>query len=79
MKSDDGIFVALDLTIEETRMSLIFIYGPNNDCPSFIDEINLISKNFNNKHLIICGDFNLVLNTESDYDNYVNINNPNAR
>jgi len=36
-------------------------------------------ENFNNDTLIVCGDFNLVLNPDLDYYNYANINNPKAR
>jgi len=38
-----------------------------------------ISDNFENEDIIICGDFNLVLDPDIDYNNYVNINNRLAR
>jgi exonuclease III len=34
---------------------------------------------FGNSDHLICGDFNLVINPELDYDNYTNINNKKAR
>ena len=63
-KTDDGNLISLDLTVEETRMSLICVYGPNNDCPSFYANLNSIINDFSNKHLIICGDF------KKECDNY---------
>ena len=38
-----------------------------------------IVDNYNNEDLVMCGDFNLVQNTELDYYNYKHINNKNAR
>ena len=34
---------------------------------------------FNNEHIIYCGDWNLVLDQNLDTENYRNINNPRAR
>ena len=34
---------------------------------------------FENEQDIMCGDWNLVLNVDKDYDNYLHINNPRAR
>ena len=49
------------------------------DSPSFVlGVLKLIEEN-QQDYLIVCGDFNLVLNPELDSFNYVNINNPRSR
>ena len=63
---DTGFFIALDLTIENQRLSLISIYGPNEDNPEFYGKITKIIDNLENKHVIFVGDFNLVLKPELD-------------
>lgn len=79
-KSDDtGNFLALDLTIENSRISLITIYEPNEDDPNFYEKITDTFEEFNNRHTIVVGDFNLVINPDRDYTNYLHINNPKAR
>lgn len=75
-KSDDtGNFLALDLTIENSRISLITIYGPNEDDPNFYEKITHTFEEFNNRHTIVVGDFNFVINPDRDYTNYLHINN----
>ena len=34
---------------------------------------------FENDHVIMCGDWNFVLDPDQNYDNYLHINNPKAR
>lgn len=75
-----GNILALDIELDYTNITLINIYGPNEDNPVFYDTISEIIDNFGNDHIILCGDFNLVLNPVLDYDvNYRQINNPKAR
>ena len=76
---DNGNLLALDIEIHEYRITLVNIYGPNNDTPFFYDELEQIVDDFNNPHTIICGDWNLILNENLDCLNYTRINNPNAR
>ena len=74
-----GNYIIVDLTIDNRRITLVSLYAPNQDTPSFFTNIMSIVDNYNNEDLIICGDFNLVQNTELDYYNYKHINNKNAR
>lgn len=75
-----GNILALEIEIEGSHILLVNIYGPNQDSPDFYAKISDILEEFNCAHVIICGDFNLVLNPDLDYDNtYKNINNPKAR
>ena len=69
----------MDLIIEENKVTLINIYGPNIDTPSFYENIRDIFLEFDNDYFILCGDFNLTLNPSLDTCNYTGINNPKAR
>lgn len=78
-RDSGGNLLALDLSIEDNRVTLINIYGPNSDNPQFYENIRDIFLEFDNEYYILCGDFNLVLNPLQDSHNYCNINNPKAR
>lgn len=78
-KDDQGNFLALNVKIENTNLTLITLYGPNKDSPSFFKNITDAIEKFNNTNVIICGDFNLTLDQNNDTFNYKHINNPNAR
>jgi exonuclease III len=67
------------VTIENKRISLITIYCPNEDSPVFYQNMSDTLTKLNNKEMIIVGDFNLVLDKERDYYNYLHINNPKVR
>ena len=72
-------FIILDITIEGERITLINIYGPNEDSPKFYENIFDHIELFQNEKFIICGDFNVALNQNLDTKNYLNINNPKTR
>ena len=79
-KNDEyGNFLALDVSIDDHRITLVSLYGQNNDNPNFFHQILDIYNEFENQDIIICGDFNLVQNQELDTYNYLNVNNPNAK
>ena len=79
-KSDlNGNYLALDITIENHRLTLISLYAPDTDTPIFFEKISEIIDDFGNSSYILCGDYNLVINPDLDYYNYVNINNEKAR
>ena len=44
-----------------------------------ISQISIKIQDFGNENVIICGDWNLVLNPDIDTENYLHINNPRAR
>ena len=60
-------------------LNLINIYAPNRDNPNFFDKILELSQNEIATHLLICDDFNLVLDPNKHSYNYSNVNNPHAR
>ena len=72
---DNGNYVILDLSVGEIRFTLVSLYGPNSDNPSFYETIFKIIENIGNDCFCICGDFNLVQDPSLDYFNYKNINN----
>ena len=78
-KDCEGILLALDMTIEENKVTLINIYGPNNDNPDFYDTVRKVLLDFDNEYFILYGDFNPALNPSQDTNNYCGINNPKAR
>lgn len=54
-----GNYLVLDISIEGKRITLLTIYGPNEDCPKFYENISDIISNLSND-VIMVGDFNLV-------------------
>lgn len=74
-----GNSLILDLEIEGKRVTLINLYGPNEDSPEFYQTLVEGIEDFDNDTRIICGDFNLVQDQDLDTYNYVHINNPKAR
>ncbi len=75
----DGNFVILDLKVYDCRFTLVAIYGPNKDKPSFFHEICNKVQAIQNSSIIICGDWNVVLDYEIDTKGYLHQNNPRAR
>ena len=80
IKTDkNGNYIILDMTIEGKKITLVCLYGPNEDNPHFYENIKRKVVEFDNEEVIMCGDWNLVLNADKDYENYLHINNPRAR
>ena len=78
-KDENGNYLNLLIKLSAMMINLITLYGPNNDSPSFFEEISKLLENVNADYNILCGDFNIALNKESDTFNYKHINNPKAR
>ena len=60
-------------------MSLVNIYGPNNDDPGFYDSLQTICTRYGNQNIIIVGDWNLLIDPSIDEINYKHTNNLKAR
>ena len=69
----------IDVTAQQQIFTLINIYDPSSDSPSFFKKKNQHLEELGNSDYIICGDFNLVLDPYIDCSNYKNINNPKSR
>ena len=67
--------MALDLFIEDNRVTLINIYGPNIVSPQFCENVKNVFLELDNEYFILCGDFNLALNPSQNTYNYCSINN----
>lgn len=65
-KDDEGNLLALDLSIDNNRITLVNIYGPNSDCPDFYDKVRVCFLELDNDFFILFGDFNIALNQTLD-------------
>ena len=66
MSSKTGRFLNINFWLNEQKVSLIAIYGPNTDDSSFFQRVERICENTDENKIII-GDFNLVLNPNVDH------------
>ena len=78
-KDNSGNLLIIDIEIENHRITLVNLYGPNIDDPSFYEKLEINVNKFGNNNIIMVGDWNLLLNPDIDGTNYKHINNPNAR
>ena len=70
----NGNLLYVDINAGALTLRIINIYAPNVDTPSFFQNINTLIEENTMDHLVLCGDFNLVLNPDVDCSNYVSIN-----
>ena len=75
----EGNYIALKIKMIDTEITLINIYGPNNDNPRFYDELSALIDRFKTVTIILCGDWNLVQDQQLDTKNYLRENNIRAR
>ena len=61
-----GRFIIVDIEIDSLRLLISTIYGPNRDDPNFYIEFIECIESFDNASYVIGGDWNLVLDLESD-------------
>ena len=78
-KGNDGNKLLLDITIQNKRLTLVNIYGPNRDKPNFYNVLKTDINDLGNETVIIGADYNLIMNEEKDCKNYLRVNNPRAR
>ena len=79
LKDPNGNFVIFEIIVQKQKITLANIYGPNEDKPQFYNNLKQKIDEFDNDNVIICGDWNLVLDPKVDTENYKSVNNPNAR
>ena len=75
----NGNMIVIDMVINDCEITLINLYGPNTDDPMFYDNIYDVINDFDNQYVVMCGDWNLVMNEDIDTYNYVRANNPRAK
>ena len=78
-KDMEGNYIQLSLTCGSIKINLINLYAPNSDDPNFFSEIDKLTTYEDADYVVMCRDFNLVLNPSKDSQNHVNINNPESR
>ena len=74
----EGNFVLMVCTIFQSTYTLVNIYGPNDDRPSFFHMLSEKLEDVDGENIIIGGDFNFVFDYKID-SNYNQQNNINAR
>ena len=67
------------MTIEGKEITLVNLYGPNEDRPQSYENLKQKIDEFETKQVIICGDWNFILDTEMDSFTFLHVNNPRAR
>ena len=75
----NGNLVILELTIHNKTFCLCVLYGPNADTPGFYAGLKNKLLSLDGIPLIICGDWNMVLDYNKDTHGYVRENNTRAR
>ena len=80
IEDEIGNMITLDLKISnDFTIRIINIYAPNTDSPEFFEKIEQLHTSSTSDYTIICGDHNIVLDTNIDCVNYKHTNNPKAR
>ena len=80
VKTDkNGNYLLIDITVQGRKLTLANVYGPNQDNPQFYNTLFQKISEFENDEIVMCGDWNFVINPDRDYDNYLHINNPRSR
>ena len=77
-RDEVGNLLILDLELCGTPITLAVLYGPNKDQPQFYSNLKDYLTDKNDKPIIICGDWNLVMDFKFDTHNYINENNINS-
>lgn len=72
-------YIIVEIEIGGRTFLLITLYGLNEDRPLFYQTLAQDIADFDNGSMILCGDWNLVLDQEKDTENYLRVNNPNAK
>ena len=76
---DNGNFLIANIEVENRfTLTLVNIYGPNQDNPDFYRKLNDYISEMQRDYIDVCGDMNLVLDFQNDCFYYKNRNNPRA-
>ena len=78
-RSPDGNLIAIVIDTPQYSITLVVIYGPNADNPSFFDYVHEVIEEFNTLHYIVVGDWNVAIDPDLDCYNYLHTNNPKSR
>ena len=64
-RDTEGRYIVMDYSQGETTITIVALYAPNEDSPSFFKKIGTMLRG-RQEHKIVTGDFNLTLNVEID-------------
>ncbi|KAK3093924.1 hypothetical protein FSP39_021885 [Pinctada imbricata] len=78
-KDLNGNYLLLEAMIDGHKVLICSVYAPNVDTPEFFENLFENIEDMDCENVVICGDFNLVMDPLIDYCNYRQTNNPNAR
>ena len=78
-KDLNGNVLLLEAMVDGHKVLLCNIYAPNTCKPEFVETVFENIEDMDCENVVICGDFNLIINPLIDYYNYRQTNNPNAR
>ena len=62
----EGRYIIIDMKIDNKILTLVNIYAPNNDNPTFFQNLLDQILSFESKEVIMGGDFNLVMDVQKD-------------
>lgn len=78
-RDTQGNSLMVRMKMFDKEFLLVNLYGPNNDCPEFYDNLEQMIRNVGLvDHVIMGGDYNLVMNFDLDCFNYQRRNNLHA-
>ena len=72
----NGHYIILDITIHTQRLTFVCLYGYNTDEPSLFNIILQKVLTFSNTSILLCGDWNVVLDRYMDTYNIIHNRNP---
>ena len=73
-----GRYLIIDIQKDDSKMTLINLYVPNEDDPDFFMDIFETQSHHDNSNIVIGGDFNLVMDVSKDCNNPNRCNNMKA-
>ena len=79
IKDPNGNYIILELKIKNQKITLVNFKDQMKTNLCFMKKLNKKIKEIDNDNVIICGDFNLVMDPDLDTENYKHVNNPKAR
>ena len=81
ISDEHGRHIVLEISIFQQRCTMVALYGQITHSPEVFTNLkeNLISCELSNEPLILCRDWNVVLDYHKDTLNYLKENNPNVQ
>ena len=78
-RDENGNLLIIGFEHQGTSYTICNVYGPNQDEPSFFEKIEDCIDSSETDHVILCGDFNFVMDQDRDTLNYLEEHNKRAK